>query len=274
MTNALPAVPPPQAPDARQWTSIAFVYWFAFMGVLTPGNIQNDLHAGVAPDLWREAARLLAAATLGASATPVLLRLARSAPLRRPHIWRTLAVSALAVAALAFALIVISCIFAAWAFSGALAPSVESMGRQLSADFLLLVFCLSLLLAAMHAAPLVLERRAGERWLERIVIPDGRRLVVVGVDDIEYIESQGNYQALHTPNGVRLHRATSTEVEVRLDPARFVRIHRRYLVALDKIKAVEPLSSGDALVRLASGAEIRQSRAYRRRLRERLAGIV
>lgn len=265
----LPA--PHRTPAALPWTAISFFYWLTFLAVLTPGNVQNGLDAGVAPDLAREALRLAAAAMLGASVTPLLNVLAR-APANSPRdAPRSIAIAALTVSALAVGLIVVSCFLVAWA-SGRLAPGAETVRAHLFANFLLLVFGMAQLLAAMRLAPLLLERVGiGSRWIERIAVAGRSGATIVRVADIEYIESQGNYQALHTAGGVHLHRETSLELESKLDPSLFVRIHRRYLVALDRIRTIEPLSSGDAIVRLTSGAELRQSRQYRRRLRESLA---
>jgi two-component system, LytTR family, response regulator len=56
----------------------------------------------------------------------------------------------------------------------------------------------------------------------------------------------------------------------RLDPSRFTRIHRRAIVALDRVRRIEPLSNGDAVVCLASGVDLRVARRHRDRLRDRL----
>lgn len=267
------AAPEPPRPSTFEWTLIAFVYWVIFMGALTPGNINDIRDAGAAPNLALEAARLGAAGVLGASVTPLLLLLARHAPISHGRIRRNLAVQAAAVIALATGLIVVSCFLAAWLLAGRLLPSVEQVTSQIFADFLLLVLCITLLLAAIQATAHLRGIMRGEEstdWPERLAIGERGRLKVVELDTVEWIETQGNYQAVHSSEGVHLYRDTLARLEATLDPCRFVRIHRRRLIAQSKVRAVEPLSSGDAIVVMESGARLRQSRQYRSALRRAL----
>ncbi len=81
--------------------------------------------------------------------------------------------------------------------------------------------------------------------------------------NVDWIETQGNYLALHAGPAVHLIRETSVRFEARLDPRRFVRIHRRTIVALDRIRDVAALSNGDASLRLNDGTELRMSRGFR-----------
>ena len=64
-------------------------------------------------------------------------------------------------------------------------------------------------------------------------------------------------------------RTTMAAIEERLDPARFVRVHRSYLVNLDYLAEIEPLDTGDARLKLRDGAQVPCSRRYRAQLRER-----
>lgn len=86
--------------------------------------------------------------------------------------------------------------------------------------------------------------------------------------EIEYAQAWGNYVNLH----VRQHdyplRSTMAAIEKRLDPARFVRVHRSYIVNLDFVAAIEALESGDARARLHSGGEVPVSRRYREALKK------
>jgi len=136
----------------------------------------------------------------------------------------------------------------------------------------LLMFCLSLLLAVIQGVSWALSARSPARggWADRLTIGERGRLRVVDLKTIEWIESQGNYQALHAQDAVHLYRETSKGLEAMLDPVRFVRIHRRFIVAADQVREVEPLPNGDAIVRLASGVELRQSRHHRGPFRARL----
>jgi two-component system LytT family response regulator len=95
---------------------------------------------------------------------------------------------------------------------------------------------------------------------------------VVDLDAVDWIETQGNYQALHVGAATHLLRETSERLEARLDPARFVRIHRRAIVAVGRVRKMEPLANGDANVHLSNGAELRLSRRHRAALRSRMEG--
>ncbi|MGE0552696.1 MAG: LytR/AlgR family response regulator transcription factor [Gemmatimonadales bacterium] len=102
--------------------------------------------------------------------------------------------------------------------------------------------------------------------LERFVVRSLGKLRVVELDDIRWIESAGNYVKLHTADGVHLVRGALRALERRLDPARFVRIHRSTLVALGAIDRFTPVGHGDYTAVLASGERLTLSRRYRDRL--------
>jgi DNA-binding LytR/AlgR family response regulator len=85
----------------------------------------------------------------------------------------------------------------------------------------------------------------------------------LSVIDIDWVETQGNYLALHAGPAVHLIRDTLAKFEGILDPERFARIHRTALVALDRVQEVAALSNGDASVRLRDGTQLRLSRNYR-----------
>jgi DNA-binding LytR/AlgR family response regulator len=96
------------------------------------------------------------------------------------------------------------------------------------------------------------------------------RIDLVRLDTVDWIESQGNYLALHLGGATHLVRDTLTRLEPQLDPARFVRVHRRAIVRIDRVDAMAPLSGGDAELRLTTGARVRVSRAHRERVRAAL----
>src|SRR6185503_7693315 len=74
------------------------------------------------------------------------------------------------------------------------------------------------------------RQRDGEPYLTRLAVKHSQRMVLVKVDDIDWIESSGNYAHLHTPAANYVVRMTMGELERRLDPARFARIHRSTIV--------------------------------------------
>ena len=112
-------------------------------------------------------------------------------------------------------------------------------------------------------SPATADERAPTDYLTRVVVRSTGRTDVFRVSDIEWIEAAGNYVRLHTAAGRPLFRQTMRELAERLDPSQFVRIHRGALVNLDAVERMEPLASGDYLVRLRSGARVRMSRSYR-----------
>jgi two-component system LytT family response regulator len=107
--------------------------------------------------------------------------------------------------------------------------------------------------------------------VERIAVRDGTRTVLVPVCDIDWIEAADYYVQLHVGARAYLHREPMRDLEARLDPRRFVRIHRSAIVALDRVVELRPSAHGDHCVRLRDGTELRLSRARRDRLRVLLA---
>ncbi|HVF39798.1 MAG TPA: LytTR family DNA-binding domain-containing protein [Gemmatimonadaceae bacterium] len=99
--------------------------------------------------------------------------------------------------------------------------------------------------------------------LERIPVPVKGGIRIVRTTDVEWFETDGNYLRLHTSESKFLVRKTASELEATLDPRRFVRIHRRYIVNLDRVFEVQPWFSGDAVVIMQSGSRLRLSRTHR-----------
>ncbi len=102
--------------------------------------------------------------------------------------------------------------------------------------------------------------------LERFLVKERGRSSLVAVAEIDWIEAAGNYLKLHARSGTHLLRATMKEIEARLDPVRFARIHRTTIVNLDRVRYLEPWSHGDQLVVLQSGEKLTLSRRFRDRL--------
>ena len=90
---------------------------------------------------------------------------------------------------------------------------------------------------------------------------------LVAANDIEFLEAAENYVNLHVRGRVYPLRSTMTAIQDRLDPARFVRVHRSYIVNLDFLDQIEPLDTGDARLLLKNGSRVPCSRRYRSALR-------
>jgi two-component system LytT family response regulator len=110
--------------------------------------------------------------------------------------------------------------------------------------------------------------KAPPGYIERLVVKSAGRLFFLRTDEIEWVESAGNYVCLHVRGESHLLRETMTSLEARLDPARFARIHRTAIVNIDQIKELQPLFHGEFQVVLQNGTELTLSRGYRDRLQE------
>lgn len=100
------------------------------------------------------------------------------------------------------------------------------------------------------------------------------REFLVAADDIEWVQAAGNYANLHVRGKVYPLRSTLAELESRLDPARFLRVHRSHMVNVERIASIEPLDSGDARIHLHDGTVVPCSRRHRERLKAAGAGAL
>ncbi|MCA9727212.1 MAG: response regulator [Candidatus Eisenbacteria bacterium] len=103
-------------------------------------------------------------------------------------------------------------------------------------------------------------------YLRRFAIREGDRYRLLAANDVDWIQGAGNYLELHAGSRTALVRMTIREVEGRLDPERFVRIHRSTIVNVESIREIVPEWHGDSEVVLRSGQVVRMSRTYRHRL--------
>lgn len=104
--------------------------------------------------------------------------------------------------------------------------------------------------------------------LERFLVRDGGRIVPVTVRDIERIEADGDYAGVRVRGKKLLVNVPLGDFETRLDPARFLRVHRAHIVNLDYVDAIEPFDNSQLLVRMKDGTKITASRTASKRLRE------
>ncbi|MGH3111915.1 MAG: LytR/AlgR family response regulator transcription factor [Gaiellaceae bacterium] len=110
----------------------------------------------------------------------------------------------------------------------------------------------------------------GRRHLDRLLIKNDSRVYFLKAEEIDWIEAAGNYVQLHVGKDVHLLRETMARLEAGLDPARFLRIHRSTIVNLDRVKEMHPWFSGELVVLLHDGTQLRLSRGYRGKMEERL----
>ena len=108
------------------------------------------------------------------------------------------------------------------------------------------------------------------RMVDRLVVRSGGTTRFVRVTDIDCIEAAGVYVSLHVGGRTLLHRATLQDLVDRLDPMRFVRVHRSAVVNIESIVQLEAQSHGEFDVLLRHGGRTRVSRTYRAHLEKRL----
>lgn len=113
---------------------------------------------------------------------------------------------------------------------------------------------------------LLSDLKAKKKYLERFILKSNGRVYFLKTDDVDWIEASGNYVNLHVGRQVHLHRETMSSVETRLDPGKFVRIHRSTIVNIEHIKEMFPLFNGDYTLILNDNTELVLSRNYRNRL--------
>jgi two-component system LytT family response regulator len=104
---------------------------------------------------------------------------------------------------------------------------------------------------------------ASSRYEKLINIKDRGQIFRVDVDTIERIDAAGDYMCIHTGDNTLILRETMKDLERRLDPRRFQRIHRSTIVNLDLVKQVKPHTNGECFLVLDSGARVKVSRSYR-----------
>lgn len=111
------------------------------------------------------------------------------------------------------------------------------------------------------------DARGPGRPRDRVVVRDGTQVHVIPVERIDLLEAQDDYVAVHVGATRHLKHETLTELADSLDPARFVRVHRSWVVNLERIARVELMAKDQRVVVLADGREVPVSRSGHERLR-------
>ena len=116
------------------------------------------------------------------------------------------------------------------------------------------------------------EEPTPKSYLERIGIESRGTVTIISVTDVDYVTSDGNYLELVSGSKKHLLRESLSNLQDRLDPTQFCRIHRSTLVNINKVQEVKRRRSGDCVVVLNTGAQLKGSRTHREHL-ERHLGI-
>ncbi|MBV7256263.1 response regulator [Pacificimonas sp. WHA3] len=101
------------------------------------------------------------------------------------------------------------------------------------------------------------------RYEKLLNIKDRGQIFRIGVESIERIDAAGDYMCIYTGDNTLILRETMKDLEKRLDPRMFQRVHRSTIVNLDQVKEVKPHTNGESFLTLSSGAQVKVSRSYR-----------
>jgi two-component system LytT family response regulator len=108
------------------------------------------------------------------------------------------------------------------------------------------------------------------RYLQRLVVKTGDRVLLLNVAEVDWLEAAGNYVCVHAGKDNHIVRDSLVHLESRLDPSHFARTHRSTVVNLDRIRELRPHWHGDYELILRSGRALPLSRRYREALTEKL----
>ncbi len=125
---------------------------------------------------------------------------------------------------------------------------------------------------AAAAVALASAARGPGRFAERVIVRDGAQVHVIPVARLDYLEAQDDYVAIHADGTSWLKQQPLAELAATLDPDRFVRVHRSYVLNLDRIARLEPYAKDSRVAILADGREVPVSRSGYQRLRELMGG--
>ncbi len=112
------------------------------------------------------------------------------------------------------------------------------------------------------------ELRPRPRFPARLPIRDAKGVYFVATGDIDRVEAEGNYVALVTAGRRHLLRDSMRGIEAKLDPERFARVHRSAIVAIDRIRRIEPWGHGEYVITMSDGTKLTSSRTHGERLQE------
>jgi two-component system, LytTR family, response regulator len=116
-------------------------------------------------------------------------------------------------------------------------------------------------------AELAASARPPGQYLERLVVKDGTRVTFISIDKLDYAEAQDDYVGLASQGRKHLKQQTIASLEACLDPQNFVRIHRSYIVNLERVARIEPFGKDSRIAILSDGSRLPVSRSGYNRLK-------
>ncbi|HEY1339133.1 MAG TPA: LytTR family DNA-binding domain-containing protein [Bryobacteraceae bacterium] len=125
---------------------------------------------------------------------------------------------------------------------------------------------------APEPAELAAAARPPQQYAERLVVRDGAKVTIIPVERLDYAEAQDDYVSLHSDKRSFLKQQTISSLEASLDPKQFVRIHRSWIVNIERISKIEPYTKDSRMAVLTDGAQLPVSRSGYARLTAVLEG--
>jgi len=120
---------------------------------------------------------------------------------------------------------------------------------------------------------LVRDARPPGQYLSRIVVRDGTKVHIIPVAKLDYVEAQDDYISLHSEKKHYLKQQTVSSIEEQLDPKMFVRVHRSYIVNLERVARIEPYAKDSRIAVLTDGTQIPVSKTGHARLKVLLGDV-
>ena len=269
--------------DFQRWRRpIEVSFWIALVVLNTVFNglvaqIDHSTTAAWEPWVWECSSSILILALI-----PVVIAVERRWPFRFDT-WRHSLPRHL-LATIPFSLVHVTGMVALRKLAYALAGSQYEFGASFGYEYLKDIRSYFLIIALVSLSRLWLVRWQGEARLlaepddgqpaepvqrpERFLVRKLGREFLLNASEIEWLQASGNYVNLRVRGRDYPLRTTMAAIEERLDPARFVRVHRSYFINLDYLAQIESLETGDARLTLRDGATIPCSRRLRPTLRE------
>ena len=260
---------------ALRLAGFGFLFWAAFLLTLMPGTVVHALETGTALAVDQEAVRIMSASMLGSVSAVLQFALLRRFPLAGRGRPANLAIHVLACLGLSLLMNVLAALFAPFVLAANNPRLARPLGDQIARDSLLVAFALGAFLLLLHLRIEQAQLRPAAQapapgGAAHIPVQTRDGVVLVEAEAIDWVEAQGNYAALHAGRETHLVRETLTRLSQRLGAERFVRVHRGAIVNVSRLKRMKSLASGDALLELADGTELRASRTFAGTLREKL----
>lgn len=151
----------------------------------------------------------------------------------------------------------------------AIAKAIERKSLQSAADekAKLMNLLVSLTGKSPQAIGELLDDDTASEHADRLAIKDGSSITFVPVRDIDWVDAAGDYMCVHAKGATHIMRTTMKELEAKLDPAIFQRVHRSTIVNLDRVEKVSSHINGEFHLTLSCGSSLKMSRSYKEKIK-------